>query len=129
MSRLFLFLFFLIILSSCRKNQNLLGDWEARDSSTTYAEFAIYDNHIQIYSKLAGILFPWDYSIVNDSLHTPNLNYKIDWIKKDSLVLRNENFVIQLRRINGGACLSEVEGPPENNQKFMDSFYGRSGAK
>ena len=56
-------------------------------------------------------------------------NYKISWIKKDSLVLHNENFTIQLRRIKKGVCLSEVEGLPGNYQPFIDSFYERRNAQ
>lgn len=128
MNKIFL-VFLLVIFCSCAQDRTLLGDWEARDSAESYAEFAVYDNFIQIYSDVAGALPSWDYSIVGDSLHTPILNYKIDWIKKDSVVLRNKKFTIQLKRINGGACLSEVEGEPENNREFMDGFYKRRNAR
>lgn len=121
-------LFLLLVLSSCSQNHTLLGDWEAHDSSGSYAEFAIYDNFIQIYSEVAGAHPAWDYSIVGDSLQTPILKYKMDWIRKDSLVLRNEKFTIQLRRIKSGVCLSEVEGQPEAYQPYIDSFYKRRNA-
>lgn len=119
--------FLLLVLSSCSQNHILVGDWEARGSAGDYAEFAIYDNFIQIYSDIAESIPSWDYEIVGDSLRTPILNYKIDWIKKDSLVLRNERFTIQLRRIESGVCLSEVEGNPEDYQPFITSYYDRRG--
>lgn len=105
------------------------GDWEARDSSGSYAEFAVSHNRIQIYTDVAGYIPSWDYVLVGDSLNTPILNYKIDWIKKDSLVLRNKKFTIQLRRIKSGVCLSDVEGQPADYPPFINSFYERRNAK
>jgi len=128
MSRILIYLL-LLFFTSCSQKPTLSGDWEARDSSGSYAEFAVFENFIQIYTDVAGQIPSWNYEIVDDSLHTSNLNYKIDWIKKDSLVLRNPKFTIELRRINSGVCLSEVEGQPENYQPFIDSFYERRSAK
>ncbi|MCY1722425.1 hypothetical protein OU798_18900 [Prolixibacteraceae bacterium Z1-6] len=121
-------IFFLVLTGlfcSCTQQYFFPGDWEARDSSGGYAEFAVYDNFIQIYTDVAGQIPSWDYKINGDSLRTSALHYKMDWVKKDSLVLRNEIFTIYLRRIKSGNCLSEVEGQPENYQPYIDSFFER----
>ncbi len=115
----------LLFVVACADEPNLAGDWEARDSSGSYAEFAVYDNYIQIYSDIMGLIPSWDYEFVGDSLHTSILNYKIDWINKDSLVLRNTKFKIELRRIKKGVCLSEVEGQPEEYLPFINGFRER----
>lgn len=123
------FVIFVLFFCSCVQDRTLFGDWEARDSAGSYSEFAVFESFIQIYSDIGGNIPLWDYEIDGDSLLTPILNYKIDWIIKDSLVLRNKKFSIELRRIKQGVCLSEVEGQPEYYQPFIDSFYERRDTK
>ncbi len=115
-------LLFLII--ACNNGQKIEGNWSVIDSSDNYSELYFDNGQMRIFTEIAGSIGSQKYILKRDSLVTTNLNYKMNWINQDSLVLSSHHSILYLKRINSGFKLSDYTN--ENlEQKFTDSFYDR----
>jgi len=115
---------FILFISSCAKTGTIDGNWGAISSEGDYSELYFSGNQIRIFTEVGGIIASQDFKIVNDSLQTNILTYKMDWIKPDSLILKSEGFILNLTRINKGFKLSDFTSDGYE-QQYKNAFYSR----
>ena len=114
----------LLIIASCTNGVTIDGDWGAISSEGDYAELYFNDNQIRIFTEVGGIIASQHFKIVNDTLQTNVLTYKMDWIKPDLLILKSEGFILNLKRIKKGFKLGDYTNE-SYRQKYSDSFHDR----
>mgnify|MGYP000722409596 CR=1 FL=1 len=114
----------LLISFSCSLSPSFNGDWSAMDEMNNYSELNIGKKQIRIYSEIGGMISPQIYFVHGDSLFTNILNYRMDWITKDSLVLKSDKQTFYLKRINKGFKLGQFSGEKDEND-YLNSFYRR----
>ena len=117
-------LFIVLITASCAKTGTIDGNWGAISPEGDYSELYFNDNQIRIFTEVGGIIAAQHFEIVNDSLKTNVLTYKMDWINPDSLILKSNTFMLNLTRIKKGFKLSDYT-IESHRQKYTDSFYDR----
>jgi hypothetical protein len=108
----------------CSGNKKITGDWEVIDSDGYYAEFYFSAEKIRIYHEVAGTLPNLDFIIKNDTLNTNILNYKINVINPDSLVLTANSETMYLKRIKTGFKLSDFDNETKQ-ENYTADFYKR----
>ena len=117
-------LFIVLITALCAETGTIEGNWGAISPEGDYSELYFNDNQIRIFTEVGGIIAAQHFEIVNDSLKTNVLTYKMDWINPDSLILRSERFNLILKRIKKGYKLGDYTNE-SYRQKYTDSFYDR----
>jgi len=117
---------FILIIVSCSPGQRIEGNWGAIDSEGFYSELYIKKGRINIFTELTGDLNDQTYSIIDDSLVTNILAYSINWKARNSMVLENKHFSLNMRRIKTGYKLSDYVGSSYSTSgQYSESFYKR----
>lgn len=114
----------LFLLIACTNGQNIDGDWSVLSSEGDYSELLFGNEKMRIYSDIGGYIGFRNTSTKQDSLLTNSLNYKMNWVNKDSLILSSHLSTLYLARIKSGFKLSDFTNE-SLEQKFIDNFYDR----
>jgi hypothetical protein len=101
--KVFIVLIFMLFIIGCKNQSNnlkIIGDWYCLLPDSSYSEVYINNDKVRVLTSKNGWFGPYEYKIKDDSLCFKSIeNYKIGKKGCDEIVLRNNNSVFRLKRI------------------------------